>query len=482
MKLKKASRVRKSADNRSGLVAFLTLFSLVLVSFGSSRVSGYGPQELQSRNPVDRAQDSPDGIWKRADIRTLNARTAQSSPRSFDVLELNASALSDALAAAPMEFTGAAISDKVMITLPMAGGTFGRFQIEESPAMEQPLADQFPEIKSYRAQGLDDPTATARFDWTPQGFHALVLSENGSIFVEPYAEGDSRHYITFNKEDLQDGFTPPQCEVADTAQATRDLQRGLQQQGGISLAASVGTALRTYRLAIATTVEYTNNATYGGGKAATLTKLNTIVNLINAIYERELSIRFQLVAGELSVIFDAEPDGLTNSNVGTMLNESTGVINAAIGSGSYDVGHSFGLGGAGGSSGVAQLGVVCGGSKGRGASVLGIALVTGTFSIDSGLVAHEWGHQFGASHTFNSTSNFCGSAGQRSSATAYEPGSGSTLMAYPGICSPENLQQNSDNYFFGASFDQIANFAAVTATCAASSATGNSIPRSEERR
>jgi hypothetical protein len=108
--------------------------------------------------------------------------------------------------------------------------------------------------------------------------------------------------------------------------------------------------------------------------------------------------------------------------------------------------------------------------------VLGIALVTGNFSIDSNLLAHEFGHQFNARHTFNSTSNLCGSAGQRNSATAYEPGSGSTLMAYPGICSPENLQNNSDPYFHGASFDQIVSYSVNSGTCATAVSTGNNPP------
>jgi hypothetical protein len=50
-------------------------------------------------------------------------------------------------------------------------------------------------------------------------------------------------------------------------------------------------------------------------------------------------------------------------------------------------------------------------------------------------------------------------------------------MAYPGICSPENLQQFHDDYFHAESFDQIAAYAAGTgAACAATTATGNSPP------
>jgi hypothetical protein len=419
---------------------------------------------------------SDDGVWQFVEESAITSQPlATRTLRSFSVARLDQDVLANLLSAAPLEFTPPA-AGPVWLSLPMPEGNFGRFRIEESPVMQPALAAQFPEVKSYRGQGVDDPSATARFDWGPNGFYAIVLSANGSAFIAPYTADDKQNYISFNKEDLQ-GFQPPQCEVTE---AMQDLRDGLARKfgpEGFAPNALVGATLRTYRLALATTVEYTNNATYGGTKSSTLTKLNTIVNLINAIYEREVSIRFQLVASELSIIFDTEPDGYTNSSVGTMLNENPTVLNATIGSAAYDIGHVFGLSSSGSSSGVAQLAVVCGASKGRGASVLGIALVTGNFSIDSGLVAHEWGHQFSASHTFNSISNFCGSAGQRNASTAYEPGSGSTLMAYPGVCSLENLQSNSDNYFMGGSFDQIASYSAGSGNpCAAATSTGNNPP------
>jgi Metallo-peptidase family M12B Reprolysin-like/Divergent InlB B-repeat domain/FG-GAP-like repeat len=459
------------------LPLLLIVFSVCLLLTGSGRsVSGNVSRVVSIGSSPTQDPKSRDEIWGIADRTNLAARVELASPRAYQVVELHEDALSRALANVPMEFTEAARSVQVVVSLPMPDGSFARFRIEESPVMEPTLAAQFPEVKSYRGQGVDDPTATTRFDWSPNGFHAIVLSANGTVFIARYTADDERNYISFYKEDLQDGFQPPQCEVTEAMQESSELRRQFGAEG-FAPNAFVGTTLRTYRLALATTVEYTNNTTYGGTKSSTLTKLNTIVNLINAIYEREVSIRFQLVSDELSIIFDAEPDGYTNGDVGTMLSENPTVLNATIGSAAYDIGHVFGLSSAGSSSGVAQLAVVCGASKGRGASVLGIALATGNFSIDSGLVAHEWGHQFSASHTFNSSVNFCGTAGQRNASTAFEPGSGSTLMAYPGICSPENLQSNSDSYFLGGSFDQIASYSAGSGNaCAAATATGNNPP------
>jgi reprolysin-like metallo-peptidase family M12B/S-layer family protein len=417
---------------------------------------------------------SDDGVWQVVEENTITSRPlATRKLRSYRVARLDSEALVKALSAAPFEFTNP-VGAPTTLSLPMPDGSFSRFKIEESPVMENELAAQFPQVKTYRGQGLDDPSSTARLGWTPLGFHAIALTSRGTIVIDNYAPGDTVNYVSFYLQDLEGDFSAPQCLVTEAMRTASALSTEIEPE------VSTGPTLRTYRLAIATTVEYTNNPTYGGNESSTLTKLGTIVNLINAIYERDTAIHFNLVAGELSIIFESEPDGYTNGDLISMLNANPGIINAALpgGAANYDIGHVFGLSTMGGSSGVSQVGVVCGSatSKAKGASLLGVALTTGNFNIDSNLVAHEFGHQFNANHTFNSTSGICGSSGQRNASTAYEPGSGSTVMAYPGLCAPENLQTSSNSYFHSATIDEIVTYSTNTATCAATTATGNDPP------
>src|SRR6185503_1052118 len=101
-----------------------------------------------------------------------------------------------------MEFTAAARGGgRIEVSLPKPDGTLARFLVEESPVMEPALAAKFPLIKTYRAQGVDDRAATARFGISPFGFHAIVLSPSGAYYIDPYRRNDAVTHISYFKSD-----------------------------------------------------------------------------------------------------------------------------------------------------------------------------------------------------------------------------------------------------------------------------------------
>jgi hypothetical protein len=345
-----------------------------------------------------------------------------------------------------------------VMSIPMPDGRTARFRVWESSIQEPGLEAKFPEIKTFAGQGIDDPYASIRFDYGPRGFHAQVLTINGSYYIDPYAVGHTADLISYFKKDLPYTKGNWACEVPDYVPTPTS---------NIIAAACRGTELRTYRLAVACTGEYAQAPGINAGTNPVIlhNAIVTSVNRVVGVYRTDLSISMTLVATNGNVEFlDAATDPFTgNNNANVLINESQVVCDNFIGSPNYDIGHTFSTGGGG----LAQLNSPCGSSKARG--ITGSPNPTGDpYDID--YVAHEMGHQFGGNHTMAG----CGTS---PNSTKLEVGSGTTIQAYAGICGGENIQPNSDPFFHGMSFDEISNFVSGTgAGCGTTNPTGNQIP------
>jgi len=380
-------------------------------------------------------------------------------PQQYQALSLDVQAIKTFLWALPSEENFRYNrSNAPVLTLPKPDGTLSRFKVWESSIMAPALAATFPDMRTFAGQGIDDPYATIRFDLTPVGFHAQVLSANGTWYIDPYSNGGNQYHISYFRKDLlrKSAF---HCDVPDNPNPRRP--ENIQ-------APCRGTQLKTFRLALACTGEYAiavcapNPATVPLTAAAMLVS----VNRVTGVYELELSVRMQLVPNNNMLIYlDPNTDPYTNNNGGAMLGENQANIDAIIGNANYDIGHVFSTGGGG----IAGLGVVCvTGQKARG--VTGSAVPIGDpFDID--YVAHEMGHQYNGNHSMSG----CGSS---PISTKYEPGSGTTIQAYAGICGAQDIQPNSDPHFHGISFDEISDFLATGngSSCGVNTPTGNTLP------
>uniref|UniRef100_UPI0012680533 reprolysin-like metallopeptidase n=1 Tax=Hymenobacter sp. IS2118 TaxID=1505605 RepID=UPI0012680533 len=391
-------------------------------------------------------------------------------------LTLDVPALRAALAAAPAEARSSAAP--LVLMLPLPNGSTGRFAVRESSVLAPALAARFPSIKTYAGVGLDDASATVRLEMTPQGFHAQVLAADGnSFYIDPATRTDSRHYLGFYHRDMNRGAsrTALNCGFAPTAATQKATARRLAAQkssNSLALARASGPQLRTYRLALACTPEYA--LTKGNTVASVLAAEATTVNRVVGVYEKELSVRMVLVPNNDQLVFlsgtGPQPSpAYTNDDGGPMLEQNQENVDRIIGNANYDIGHVVSTGGGG----VAFLGVVCD-REGKAGGVTGLPNPVGdAFDID--FVAHEMGHQFGGNHPFNGNDGSC-AGGNRNPETAWEPGSGSTIMAYAGICESNNdLQANSDATFHTGNYEEIRAFINGT-TCGTSQATGNTAP------
>ena len=351
-----------------------------------------------------------------------------------------------------------------VISFPNSEGKLNKFRVFEASLMDPELQAQFPNMRTYAGQGIDNPTEIIRFSITPKGFHAMFLgTSNGTQFIDPFSE-EGNIYTVYSRKNLEVRNFDFECGVIDDEL----LNRATEETTYAARNANDG-ILRNYRLAVACTGEYA--AFHGGTTAGALAAIVTTINRVNGVYERDLSVTMTLVANNNSIIFtDGTTDPFNNDNTGVLINQSQSVINSTIGSGNYDVGHTFSTG----AGGLAGLGVTCINSQ-KASGVTGIAQPVGD-SYDIDYVAHELGHQFGAPHTFNGTVGSC-SGGNRSAANAYEPGSGSTIMAYAGICGSDNVQIGSDDYFHQNSINRMWSHITSTGACPVNrTATGNTEP------
>lgn len=459
---------------RRAIALFSTIFVLGLAGIPAASavpLLSEGIEDPPASLEVTGTQPSPPAAPVGSETRSLWTRVAGPVPEAHDgnpaviaasrfrAFRLDRAGLGSVLGAAPDEH---APGGGVVVALPAPAGGFELFEVRESPIMEPGLAARHPSFRTLSGRGITDPAATIRASLTSLGFHASVRGSEGSWYIDPYYHLDESLYVTYFGRDLENVHGPL------VEQEAVELEVALERLGAAqALAVPVGDQLRTYRVAFATDPVYGQYFDPTGTQPANVTAAKVVLmNRVTQIYEDETSIRLMLVSNTDLLNFDTNAeatgaDGQCGSAPcytaaqlsgcsGALLNRNQVVIGMIIGASSYDLGH-IGLGGGGG--GLAGSAVGAGG-KARGCT--GVSPPIGDrWAVD--YVAHEMGHQFTAPHTFNGTQSNC-SGGNRNGPTSVEPGSGSSIMAYAGICGSDDLQPNSDPHWSQDSFETVSGF------------------------
>jgi hypothetical protein len=386
------------------------------------------------------------------DIKTNKNVERETFPQEYKLMQLNVSILKQALLGASDRFSSN--SKSVIISLPNAEGVLERFEVFEASNFDAELQAQFPEIRSYAGNGIDDKFARLRMSIDPRGIQTMIhRADKGSEFMEPYSQ-DGRVYSIYRSSRVK-GKLPFTCSTPEQDLAIDLAKNGLSSR-------SSGAELLTFRLALSCNGEYANY--FGATSAAQVGLVNAAYNAtmtrVNGIFETDFGIHMNIVASNNNVIFynpATDPYSATLANWNTELQQTlnttlTGpATSLAANNAAYDVGHMFGSTGGGGNAGC--IGCVCvngvasgnGATKGRGITSPADGIPMGdTFDVD--YVAHELGHQFGANHTFSHSSEGTG--------VNKEVGGGVTVMGYAGITS-YNTHMNSIDVFHSASIAQV---------------------------
>lgn len=408
--------------------------------------------------------------WEASQIPLTSMRNddAMFMPNRFFSLKLNDELAKNELAnAVDAPF---ASNQYVEFALPMPNGNMVTYHTYESPVMQSGLAAKYPSIKTYKGISADGKSI-ARFGYGPSGFHASIRTLEGEIYIDQVSKTGGQYYVSYFVSDHGEPL-----DAAITRCGTSNTESTVPTREPIGAAnRNMGVELHTYRLALACTGVWGRDR---GTKEKALEDMVTSVNRLNQIYENEAAFRLVLIDGNDKLIhLDPATDGYINEDQGReLIGQNTGRINALLGGNTgYDLGHIYtkrctDVGG------VAALGSMCANNKGAGVT----CHYTNLLYITVQVAAHEVGHQLSAQHTFNNCSDANGDNANASLGNDFEPGSGSTIMSYGGLCGSNNVQGNNDDYYNNGSLVQIYEHLRVESggayNCAARTPTTNIAP------
>jgi subtilisin-like proprotein convertase family protein len=356
-------------------------------------------------------------------------------PTEFKLYSVNIESIKSKLQNAPVRGAFLGKSSNI-IGVPNANGILEKYRVYDTQILHPELAAKLPNIKSYVGRSINNTGKFIRFSVSQAGFHGQI-SEPGksTYYIDPYTS-DKSVYIAYNRKDLIN--TSSDVFSCDTDNGVYESSQNTTINK--SLKATDDSVLRRYELAMSCAGEY--GALFIGDAITDFDKKSNItaqivvtMTRVNGIYEKELGITYQLVPNNFDILYY---DPTTDPYDREYNNKTQEIIDEKIGDDNYDIGHNFNTSG-GGNAGC--IGCVCNtGNKGSGHT--GLPNPTGDpFDVD--YVAHEIGHQMGGYHTHNGTGN-CRKSGNN---TEVEPGSGSTIMGYAGICTAQNVVNQSDDYF-----------------------------------
>ena len=389
---------------------------------------------------------------KESPISITNVKEGKRSLINPQTYGLNLQAFQEALVNAP-DRTNRNTSG-VIISIPKSDGTFETYRVFEASVIDADLQARYPNIRSYAGESTDNSGAIIRFSISPYGFQSMRMSPGEQVtFIEPYSN-DGSQYSVFTRGSRQHHLNDFECEISESINQQVTGSSTMMRNADDSI-------LRTYRLAVSTTGEYTSY--HGGTVAQALAAINNTMTRVNGIFEVDFNVTMVLISNTDDVIYtNAGSDPYGSSGQWNSQLQST--LTNVIGEANYDVGHLFAQGQNNGNAGC--IGCVCvNNQKGRGWT--NASVPEGDF-FDVDYVAHELGHQFGANHTWTH-------GGNEGTNVQVEPGSGSTIMSYAGITGATDVQNNVHPNFHAVSIEQVTNYIKST-SCQTNTNTGNNVP------
>lgn len=376
----------------------------------------------------------------------------------------------------------------IQVSLPSIDGGISSFYVFYSAISEEEKENGYMHTRSYKGVDVKNPGNIIHLvagDYF--GLSLMGYNMEGQMYFVKALTKDLNTYMTYHYEDITGRHF--ECGVtSDMLPPGIDMQ--IQSEGDLIQPLMSDSKFRTFRLALACTPEYAayhvtqagvEDGTDAQKKQAVRNAFNNAVSMLNGVLERDMSLRLVLVANTNNLIY-LEGGGYTDSDTQQMIGQNQTNVDNVIQNANYDIGHVFGFESGGG---LASLASICvQGQKARGAS--GTEQPEGAGFVIT-IVAHEIGHQLGATHTFSvneeveeeeegsGNGGSCVGNMETDAPTQVEVGSGVTIMAYTGLCAPFDYELMEYPFYHYVSLAQMSSVVGAT-DCGESVNSGNPAP------
>ncbi|MCD6542902.1 MAG: hypothetical protein J7K34_00180, partial [Flavobacteriaceae bacterium] len=230
-------------------------------------------------------------IWSSIDESKIENRDLQIKPniKKYKTFQLEYSDLKRDLVNAPKKNIEVKNSN-LILKFPDENGKMISFFVKEMPIMHPDLAKKYPNNKSYVGVGVDDPSLKVRFSLNEQGLHAMIVGSDRKVkYIDPIPN-NKKYYRVYKRDDLDFERNRFKCLTNNISTV---------KKSSLKLKVPNDLKLRTYRLALAATGEYSefhinragldDTATDAEKKAAVLAAMTTAMTRVNAVYENDLA-------------------------------------------------------------------------------------------------------------------------------------------------------------------------------------------------
>ena len=425
----KSPTVRRAVwrSSRFRFYASLALAPALLVAIGSSLFHQAGAQNTRGRFQQDLAQ-----VFSSYEQLSVDARSVGDQVRSSGRVSLVSTFHDFELQLQPNDMRAP------------------NYRAEETDADGVVRATAMPGVTTYKGNVEGVEGSDARFTIDGQKIEGMITTPGQSYFVESAQKyspsATATDYLLYTADDVRPDITRTCGDTLE--QQVSAGARQMMTSAAAPISPAVFSPFKVVELATESDLELTNAL---GGASQANSDILGIMNSINAIYERDIGLTFTVTYQH--AFTTADPYGAGGNGAAAVLNAFTNFWNQNPPTPPHDVSHLWTGKRLTDANGVAWQGVVCANPT----HAYGLSDLETISPFRVTIPAHEFGHNFNASHADSGTGH---------------PECDNTIMV--------TIQnQNNTSFFCPFSVSEITGYVQNNSSCLSNAANNNPIDQTD---